>query len=62
MPLGIAARAAAVVLVGKLARQLNRRLVWDFDGGQFVDDPEANRLRQDVVAGNPWADEIKSAR
>ncbi len=62
MPLGLAARAAAVVLVGKLARQLNRRLVWDFDGCQFVNDPEANRLRQDAVGGNPWADEIKPAR
>ncbi|MBI1177970.1 hypothetical protein GC207_11105 [bacterium] len=54
MPIERAARAAAVCIVGKLARRLDRKVVWDFEKNEFVDDPEANRLRDAAVEGNPW--------
>jgi hypothetical protein len=54
MPLSTATKAAAACMVGRLALRLNRKLVWDFDAGGFIDDAEANDLREDLVAGNPW--------
>lgn len=49
-----AARATAVCIVGKLARRLDRKVVWDFEKNEFVDDSEANDLRDAAIAGNPW--------
>lgn len=46
-------RAMSVILVGGIAEDLKRPLRWDPAREQFVDDPEADRLRR-VALRPPW--------
>jgi hypothetical protein len=49
----IAHRAASALLLGGIAKQLNRRLYWDPHVEQFVDDAEANRMLS-IAKRPPW--------
>jgi len=49
----IAYRAVSAVLLGGVAKQVNRTLKWDPDAVQFVNDDEANRLLS-IAKRAPW--------
>ncbi len=49
----IAHRSVSAVLLGGAAKQLNRKLKWDPQAEQFVDDDEANRLLS-IAKRSPW--------
>jgi len=49
----IAHRAASALLLGGVAKQLNRALKWDPKAEQFVNDDEANRLLS-IAKRPPW--------
>jgi hypothetical protein len=49
----IAYRAASALLLGGVAKQLNRRLAWDPVGERFVDDAQADRLLT-IAKRPPW--------
>jgi len=50
----IAHRAASALLLGGVAKQLNRTLKWDPQAEHFVGDEEANRLMS-IAKREPWA-------
>jgi len=49
----IAYRAVSTVLLGGVAKQVNRTLRWDPDAVQFINDDEANRLLS-IAKRAPW--------
>ena len=49
----IAYRAVSAVLLGGVAKQVNRTLKWDPNAVQFVNDDEANRLLS-IAKRAPW--------
>ena len=49
----VAYRAASALLLGGVAKQLNRTLKWDPEGEHFVDDDQANRLLS-IAKRAPW--------
>ena len=49
----VAYRAASALLLGGVAKQLNRTLKWDPQGEHFVDDDQANRLLS-IAKRAPW--------
>jgi predicted dehydrogenase len=49
----IAHRAASALLLGGLAKQLNRRLRWDPKAERFIEDEEANRMLS-IAKRPPW--------
>jgi len=49
----IAHRAASALLLGGVAKQLKRRLIWDPHAEQFVKDDEANRMLS-IAKRPPW--------
>ena len=49
----IAYRAVSTVLLGGVAKQVNRTLKWDPDAVQFINDDEANRLLS-IAKRAPW--------
>ena len=49
----VAYRAASALLLGGVAKQLNRTLKWDPHGEHFVDDEQANRLLS-IAKRAPW--------
>lgn len=49
----VAHRAASALLVGGVAKQLNRSLKWDPEAEQFTNDDEANRLLT-IAKRPPW--------
>jgi hypothetical protein len=50
---GIAHRAASALLLGGVAKQLERTLKWDPNAEQFIGDDEANRLLS-IAKRPPW--------
>ncbi|HYG35548.1 MAG TPA: Gfo/Idh/MocA family oxidoreductase [Clostridia bacterium] len=50
---GVAHRAASALLLGGVAKQLNRTLRWDPRVERFTNDPEANRLLS-IAKRPPW--------
>ncbi len=50
----VAARAASALLLGGVAKQLQRRLKWDPAAEHFIDDEEANRLIS-LAKRPPWS-------
>jgi len=46
-------RAASTLLLGGIVQDLNRRLRWDPDREQFIDDAEANRMLS-LAKRSPW--------
>ena len=49
----IAYRAVSAVLLGGVAKQVNRTLKWDPNAVQFINDDEANRLLS-IAKRSPW--------
>lgn len=49
----IAYRAVSAVLLGGVAKQVNRTLQWDPNAVQFINDDEANRLLS-IAKRSPW--------
>jgi hypothetical protein len=49
----IAYRAVSAVLLGGVAKQVNRTLKWDPAAAQFINDDEANRLLS-IAKRSPW--------
>ncbi len=52
-PVEVAVRSISAVLLGGVAKQLNRTLKWDPKAEQFVGDEEANRLMT-IAKRAPW--------
>jgi hypothetical protein len=52
-PVEVAVRSASAVLVGGVAKQLNRTVKWDPAAEHFVNDEEANRL-MNIAKRAPW--------
>jgi hypothetical protein len=52
-PVEVAVRSVSAVLVGGMAKQLQRSLKWDPVAEQFVGDEEANRLMT-LAKRAPW--------
>jgi hypothetical protein len=52
-PIDAAYRACTTCLIGGIALQLRRKVVWDPRWEEFVDDPEANRLMSRTMRP-PW--------
>jgi len=52
-PIDVAYRACTTCLIGGIALQLRRKVVWDPRREEFVDDPEANRLMSRTMRP-PW--------
>ena len=50
---GVAHRAASALLLGGVAKQLQRRLRWDPKAEQFIGDEEANRMLS-IAKRPPW--------
>jgi hypothetical protein len=52
-PVEVAARSVSAVLLGGMAKQLQRTLKWDPAAEHFVGDEEANRLMT-IAKRPPW--------
>jgi hypothetical protein len=50
---GIAHRSASALLLGGVAKQLGRRVIWDPERETFPNDPEANRMLT-LAKRAPW--------